>query len=130
MSVTLTGSAVPSDQNVPASARQSVMSEKSGGTPPYQSSPRPSLSRSHPRLSQHHSHGGAAPHDGERLSFSLDDTFKEMDEFQEDPALFLEENSWEGEDSEHSDPTLALLNSSHFQVGDLFLREERWKKSK
>lgn len=46
----------------------------------------------------------------------MDDTFKEMDEFQEDPPLFLEENSWEGEDSEFSDPTLTLLNHEHFQV--------------
>ncbi|TMS17849.1 SH3 domain and tetratricopeptide repeat-containing protein 2 [Larimichthys crocea] len=53
--------------------------------------------------------------EGERLSFMLDDTFRELDEFQEDPPLFLEENSWEGEDSEHSDPTLTLLNHEHFQ---------------
>lgn len=96
------------------------MSERSGGTPPYHSSPRPSLSQSHPRLSRYHSHS-AAPNDGERLSFSLDDTFRELDEFQEDPPLFLEENSWEGEDSEHSDPTLTLLNCSHFQVSALVL---------
>uniref|UniRef100_H3DI48 SH3 domain and tetratricopeptide repeats 2 n=1 Tax=Tetraodon nigroviridis TaxID=99883 RepID=H3DI48_TETNG len=88
--------------------------ERSGGTPPYHSSPRPSLSQSHSRLPHHHSHN-AVPHEGERLSFSLDDTFRELDEFQEDPPLFLEENSWEGEDSEHSDPTLTLLNCSHFQ---------------
>lgn len=91
------------------------MSEKSGGTPPYHSSPRPSLSQSHSRLPHHHSHN-AVPHEEERLSFSLDDTFRELDEFQEDPPLFLDENSWEGEVSEHSDPTLTLLNCSHFQV--------------
>lgn len=96
------------------------MSERSGGTPPYHSSPRPSLSQSHPRLSHYHSHN-TLPHEGERLSFSLDDTFRELDEFQEDPPLFLEENSWEREDSEHSDPTLTLLNCSHFQVSDLFI---------
>uniref|UniRef100_H2TB28 SH3 domain and tetratricopeptide repeats 2 n=1 Tax=Takifugu rubripes TaxID=31033 RepID=H2TB28_TAKRU len=102
------------EQNVPSSARQSVMSERSGGTPPYHSSPRPSLSQSHPRLSHYHSYN-TLPHEGERLSFSLDDTFRELDEFQEDPPLFLEENSWEREDSEHSDPTLTLLNCTHFQ---------------
>lgn len=92
------------------------MSERSGGTPPYHSSPRPSLSQSHPHLPHN-----SVPHEGERLSFSLDDTFRELDEFQEDPPLFLEENSWEGEDSDHSDPTLTLLNCSHFQVSHLFL---------
>ncbi|XP_035524957.1 SH3 domain and tetratricopeptide repeat-containing protein 2 isoform X3 [Morone saxatilis] len=102
------------DYNVPTSARQSVISERSGGTPPYHSSPRTSLSHSHPRLSLYHSHN-PLPQEGERLSFTLDDTFREMDEFQEDPPLFLEENSWEGEDSEHSDPTLTLLNHEHFQ---------------
>lgn len=117
-----TGFAVPSDQNVPSSARQSVMSERSGGTPPYHSSPRPSLSQSHSRLPHQHSHN-AVPHEGERLSFSLHDTFRELDEFQEDPPLFMEENSWEGQDSEHSDPTLTLLNCSHFQVSHLFLRK-------
>ncbi|XP_068451523.1 SH3 domain and tetratricopeptide repeat-containing protein 2 [Clinocottus analis] len=102
------------DHKVPASTRQSVMSEKSGGTPPYQSSPRTSLSYSSPRLSLYQSHN-PLPREGERLSFTLDDTFREMDEFQEDPPLFLEENSWEGEDSEFSDPTLTLLNHEHFQ---------------
>ncbi|XP_051276509.1 SH3 domain and tetratricopeptide repeat-containing protein 2 isoform X3 [Dicentrarchus labrax] len=102
------------DYNVPTSARQSVISERSGGTPPYHSSPRTSLSHSHPRLSLYHSHN-PLPQEGEHLSFTLDDTFREMDEFQEDPPLFLEENSWEGEDSEHIDPTLTLLNHEHFQ---------------
>lgn len=103
------------DQNVPLSTRQSVMSERSGGTPPYQSSPRTSLSHSYHRLSLYHSHN-TLPQEGERLSFTLEDTFRELDEFQEDPPLFLEENSWEGEDSDHSDPTLTLLNCEHFQV--------------
>ncbi|XP_031158385.1 SH3 domain and tetratricopeptide repeat-containing protein 2 isoform X2 [Sander lucioperca] len=102
------------DHKIPASARQSVMSEKSGGTPPYHSSPRASLSHSSPRLSLYQSHN-PLPREGERLSFTLDDTFRELDEFQEDPPLFLEENSWEGEDSEFSDPTLTLLNHEHFQ---------------
>ncbi|XP_059201721.1 SH3 domain and tetratricopeptide repeat-containing protein 2 [Centropristis striata] len=102
------------EHKVPASARQSVISEKSGGTPPYHSSPRTSVSHSSPRLSLYQSHN-PLPREGERLSFTLDDTFRELDEFQEDPPLFLEENSWEGEDSEFSDPTLTLLNHEHFQ---------------
>lgn len=91
------------------------MSERSGGTPPYHSSPRTSFSHSSPRLSFYHSHN-PLPQEGERLSFTLEDTFKEMDEFQEDPPLFLEENSWEGEESELCDPTLTLLNHYGFQV--------------
>ncbi|XP_070769579.1 SH3 domain and tetratricopeptide repeat-containing protein 2 [Enoplosus armatus] len=102
------------DRNISTSTRQSVVSERSGGTPPYHSSPRTSLSYSHPRLSLSHSHN-PLPHEGERLSFTLEDTFREMDEFQEDPPLFLEDNSCEGEDSELSDPTLTLLNCEHFQ---------------
>ena len=94
------------------------MSERSGGTPPYHSSPRSSFSHSNPRLSVYHSHN-ALPQEGERLSFSLDDTFRELDEFQEDPPLFLEENSLEGEDPEHTDPTLILLNRDHFQVSGI-----------
>lgn len=100
---------------VPASARQSVMSEASGATPPDHSSPRASFSHSYPRLSLYHSHN-PLPQEGERLSFTLDDTFRELDEFQEDPPLFLEENSWEGDESELSDPTMTLLNHEHFQV--------------
>ncbi|KAM9850355.1 SH3 domain and tetratricopeptide repeat-containing protein 2 [Aulostomus maculatus] len=102
------------DHKVLSSARQSVMSDKSGGMPPYHSSPRPSFSHSSPRLSIYHSQN-PLPQEGERLSFTLDDTFREMDEFQEDPPLFLEENSWEGEESELSDPTLTLLNKDNFQ---------------
>uniref|UniRef100_A0A665TS67 SH3 domain and tetratricopeptide repeat-containing protein 2-like n=1 Tax=Echeneis naucrates TaxID=173247 RepID=A0A665TS67_ECHNA len=98
-----------------SSARQSVMSEKSVGTPPCQSSPRTSVSHSSPRLSSCHSHNPLPPQ-GERLSFALDDTYRELDlEFQEDPPLFLEENSWEGDESDLSDPTLTLLNQTHFQ---------------
>lgn len=97
------------------SARQSIMSERSGVTPTHQSSPRQSLSRSSPHLSLCHSLN-PLPREGERLSFTLDDTFRELDEFQEDPPLFLEENSWDGEESESSDPTLTLLNQEHFQV--------------
>ncbi|XP_047441644.1 SH3 domain and tetratricopeptide repeat-containing protein 2 isoform X2 [Mugil cephalus] len=96
------------------STRQSVMSEKSTGTPPFQSSPRTSVSYSSPRLSFHQSHN-PLPREGERLSFTLDDTFRELDEFQEDPPLFLEENSWDGDESELNDPTLTLLNQQHYQ---------------
>ncbi|KAM4621768.1 SH3 domain and tetratricopeptide repeat-containing protein 2 [Polymixia lowei] len=102
------------DHKTPVSARQSLISERSGETPPYQSSPRPSLSHSSPRPSFYQSHNPLW-RDGEPLSFTLDDTFRELDEFQEDPPLFLEEGSWEGEESEFSDPTLTLLNHSHFQ---------------
>ncbi|XP_077434208.1 SH3 domain and tetratricopeptide repeat-containing protein 2 isoform X1 [Vanacampus margaritifer] len=102
------------DHKVPASTRQSVMSERSGGTPSYHSSPRPSLSHSSPRVSLYQSHNPLAQ-EGERLSFTLDDTFRELSEFQEDLPLFLDENIWEGEESEVSDPTLILLNHDHFQ---------------
>lgn len=103
------------DHKVLSSARQSVISEKSGGTPLYQFSPHTSVSHSSPNVSLYHSHN-PLPREGERLSFTLEDTFRELDEFQEDPPLFLEENSWEGEESEFSDPTLALLNHESFQV--------------
>ncbi|XP_056295193.1 SH3 domain and tetratricopeptide repeat-containing protein 2 isoform X2 [Pseudoliparis swirei] len=103
------------DHKVPPSSRQSVMSDRSGGgTPPYQSSPHTSFSYSSHRLSLYQSHN-PLQRDGECLSFALDDTFREMDEFQEDPPLSLEGNSWEGEDSEFSDPTLTLLNQPRFQ---------------
>ncbi|KAM3867056.1 SH3 domain and tetratricopeptide repeat-containing protein 2 [Diretmus argenteus] len=102
------------DHKVPVSTRQSLISERSGGTPPYHSSPRPSLSHSSPRLSFYQSHN-PLPREGEPLCFALNDTFRELDEFQEDPPLFLEDNSWEGEESELSDPTLTLLNNDHFQ---------------
>ncbi|XP_069387703.1 SH3 domain and tetratricopeptide repeat-containing protein 2 isoform X1 [Paralichthys olivaceus] len=105
------------DHKVSSNTRQSVLSERSersGGTPPYHSSPRNSLSLSSPRLSLYRSQN-PLPHEGEHLSFTLEDTFRELDEFQEDPPLFSEENSWEGEESEISDPTLTLLNREHFQ---------------
>ncbi|XP_014901059.1 SH3 domain and tetratricopeptide repeat-containing protein 2 isoform X1 [Poecilia latipinna] len=95
-----------------SSARQSLMSDRSDGTTQNQSSPRASVVS--PRVSLYHSLN-PLPREGERLSFNLEDTFKELDEFQEDPPLFMEENSWEGEKSELSDPTLALLNHEHFQ---------------
>ncbi|XP_047210175.1 SH3 domain and tetratricopeptide repeat-containing protein 2 isoform X2 [Girardinichthys multiradiatus] len=97
-----------------SSARQSLMSERSEGATLYQSSPHASVSFSSPRMSLHQSHN-PLPQEGECLSFNLEDTFKELDEFQEDPPLFMEENSWEGEESELSDPTLTLFNHKHFQ---------------
>uniref|UniRef100_A0A3P9LUX4 SH3 domain and tetratricopeptide repeats 2 n=2 Tax=Oryzias latipes TaxID=8090 RepID=A0A3P9LUX4_ORYLA len=97
------------DYKVLTSARQSMISERSEGTSPFQFSPHPSISHSSPGVSRCHSHNPL------RLSFTLDDTFRELDEFQEDPPLFLEENSWDGGESEFSDPTLALLNQDHFQ---------------
>uniref|UniRef100_A0A3B3WL72 SH3 domain-containing protein n=1 Tax=Poecilia mexicana TaxID=48701 RepID=A0A3B3WL72_9TELE len=91
-----------------------LMSDRSDGTTQNQLSPRASVSIVSPRVSLYHSLN-PLPREGERLSFNLEDTFKELDEFQEDPPLFMEENSWEGEKSELSDPTLALLNHEHFQ---------------
>lgn len=101
------------DYKVSSSARQSLMSDRSGGTPPYNSSPRASLSQPSPRLSFYQSN--TLPRDGELLSFNLEDTFRELDEFQEEPPLFLDESSWDGDESELSDPTLTLLNHQHFQ---------------
>lgn len=89
------------------------MSERSEGATIYQSSPRASTTS--PRLSRHRSYN-PLPREGERLSFNMDETFRGLDEFHEDPPLFLEENSWDGEESELSDPTLTLLNQEHFQV--------------
>ncbi|KAM4586351.1 SH3 domain and tetratricopeptide repeat-containing protein 2 isoform 2-T2 [Fundulus diaphanus] len=102
------------DFNGFSSVRQSLMSERSEGTTLYRSSPRTSISFSSPRVSFHHSQN-PLPREGERISFNLEDTFKELDEFQEDPPLFMEENSWEGEESELNDPTLTLFNKEHFQ---------------
>ncbi|KAK6299241.1 hypothetical protein J4Q44_G00307510 [Coregonus suidteri] len=108
---------LPKQEHKPhASARQSIISEKSNATPPYHSSPRPSLSHSSPCPSFYASQNALGRGgDGELLSFSLDDTFRAMNEFQEDPPLFLEEGSWEVEESEVCDPTLTLLNVHHFQ---------------
>lgn len=94
------------------STRQSLMSERSEGTTIYQSSPHASITS--PRISHN-----PLPREGERLSFNMDETFRGLDEFHEDPSLFLEENSWDGEESELSDPTLTLLNQEHFQVRSL-----------
>lgn len=105
------------EYKVSSSARQSLMSERSGGTPPYHSSPRNSVSQPSPRQSfyQPHYPHNSLPREGARLSFSPEDTFRELDEFQEEPPLFLEESSWDGDESELSDPTLTLLNQQHFQ---------------
>ncbi|XP_049594229.1 SH3 domain and tetratricopeptide repeat-containing protein 2 isoform X2 [Syngnathus scovelli] len=102
------------DHKVPASTRQSVMSDRSGGTPPYQSSPRPSLSHSSPGVSLYQSHNSLTQ-EGGCLSFTVEDTFRDLGEFHEDLPLFLEENIWEGDESEVRDPTLILLNHDHFQ---------------
>ncbi|XP_072295887.1 SH3 domain and tetratricopeptide repeat-containing protein 2 isoform X2 [Eucyclogobius newberryi] len=95
-----------------SSARQSLMSEKNDETPPYHSSPRNSVSQPSPRPSFHQPHG---TREGERLPFDPEDIFKELDEFQEEPPRFLDESSWDGDESELSDPTLTLLNQEHFQ---------------
>ncbi|XP_061581809.1 SH3 domain and tetratricopeptide repeat-containing protein 2 isoform X2 [Cololabis saira] len=102
------------DDKIFSTPRQSVVSEKSAGTLQHQFSTHTSVSHSSPNVSLYHSHN-PLPREGERLSFTLEDTFRELDEFQEDPPLFLEENSWEGEESELSDPTLTLLNLQAFQ---------------
>lgn len=93
--------------------RQSLISERSEGTTIYQSSPHASITS--PRVSFHHSHN-PLQQEGEHLSFNVDETFRGLDEFQEDPPPYLEETSWDGEDSELIDPTLTLLNQEHFQV--------------
>ncbi|XP_062332333.1 SH3 domain and tetratricopeptide repeat-containing protein 2 isoform X3 [Osmerus eperlanus] len=106
------------DPKTPTSTRQSLISEKSGGTPPYHSSPRASVSQPSPRPSPRpslHQSQNPVGRDGELLSFSLEDTFRELDVFQDNPPLFLEDASWEGDEGELCDPTLTLLNHSNFQ---------------
>ncbi|CAL8271145.1 unnamed protein product [Boreogadus saida] len=121
------------DPKALASARQSVISERSAGTPsfhhhrstfslPSPRAPVSPLSRS-PRPASYHpafsslrpGHADAA----EPLSFAPEDTFRELDELQEDPAFYLEDRSWEGEEAaaELSDPTLDLLDHHEFQEG-------------
>uniref|UniRef100_A0A8C5CTW0 SH3 domain and tetratricopeptide repeats 2 n=1 Tax=Gadus morhua TaxID=8049 RepID=A0A8C5CTW0_GADMO len=121
------------DHKALASARQSVISEWSAGTPsfhhhhstfslPSPRAPVSPLSRS-PRPASYHpafsslrpGHADAA----EPLSFAPEDTFRELDELQEDPAFYLEDRSWEGEEAaaELSDPTLDLLDHHEFQEG-------------
>uniref|UniRef100_A0A8C6T9I4 SH3 domain and tetratricopeptide repeats 2 n=1 Tax=Neogobius melanostomus TaxID=47308 RepID=A0A8C6T9I4_9GOBI len=93
-----------------SSARQSLMSVRS-------SSPRNSVSQTSPRQSLYQPHypQNSLPREGAYLSFNPEDTFRELDEFQEEPPLFLEESGWDGEESELSDPTLTLLNQQDFQ---------------
>ncbi|XP_051514087.1 SH3 domain and tetratricopeptide repeat-containing protein 2-like isoform X2 [Myxocyprinus asiaticus] len=93
-----------SEQKTPVDQRKSTISEKSD-TPPYHSSPRPSFHASWNHLKW----------DSEVLSFSLDDTFQEMDEYEEDPASFMEECIWEPDEAERCDPILTLLNLEYFQ---------------
>ncbi|KAI4880151.1 hypothetical protein NFI96_031171, partial [Prochilodus magdalenae] len=84
--------------------RKSTISEKSE-TPPYHSSPRPSFHASQSHLEREH----------EAFSFSLEDTFREMDEYEEDPPNWMDESVWETEEAELVDPILTFLNLDHFQ---------------
>ncbi|XP_036424873.1 SH3 domain and tetratricopeptide repeat-containing protein 2 isoform X3 [Colossoma macropomum] len=88
----------------PVDARKSTISEKSE-TPPYHSSPRPSFYASQSHLEREH----------EAFSFSLEDTFREMDEYEEDPPNYIDDSIWETEEAEFVDPILTLLNLDHFQ---------------
>ncbi|XP_049339836.1 SH3 domain and tetratricopeptide repeat-containing protein 2 isoform X5 [Astyanax mexicanus] len=92
------------EQKNPVDARKSTISEKSE-TPPYHSSPRPSFYSSQTHLGR----------EQEAFSFSLDDTFREMDEFEEDPPNYMDDSVWETEDAEFVDPLLTLLNLENFQ---------------
>ncbi|XP_066573168.1 SH3 domain and tetratricopeptide repeat-containing protein 2 isoform X1 [Amia ocellicauda] len=85
--------------------RESLVSTKSESAPCH-STPRQSMCTS-PSLSE-------KERENEALSFSFEDTFREMDEFEEDPRVFLEENSWEGEEAEALDPMMTLLNQDCF----------------
>ncbi|KAM9469926.1 SH3 domain and tetratricopeptide repeat-containing protein 2 isoform 1-T1 [Clarias gariepinus] len=91
------------EQKTLADTRKSIILEHSG-TPPYQSSPRPSFYASQSCLDR----------DNEAFSFSLEDTFREMDEYEDDPP-FMDEGIWETEEAEFPDPILTLLNLDHFQ---------------
>uniref|UniRef100_A0A9J8BUP3 SH3 domain and tetratricopeptide repeats 2 n=1 Tax=Cyprinus carpio carpio TaxID=630221 RepID=A0A9J8BUP3_CYPCA len=84
--------------------RKSTISEKSDATP-YHSSPRQSFYASRNHLDQ----------DSEVFSFSLEDTFREMDEYEEDPPNFMDEGIWETDEAERCDPILTLLNLEYFQ---------------
>ncbi|KAJ8254707.1 hypothetical protein GJAV_G00196280 [Gymnothorax javanicus] len=95
----------------PVSARQSILTERSD-SPPYHSSSRYSVYASQSSL------GGY----GESLSFGVDDTFKELDALQEDPALFLsDDGGLEVEESQQCDSTLTFLNHEGFQESYLEL---------
>ncbi|KAI5105085.1 SH3 domain and tetratricopeptide repeat-containing protein 2 isoform X3 [Silurus meridionalis] len=84
-------------------ARKSIIMEHSH-TPSYHSSPQPSFYASQSCLDR----------ENEPFSFSLEDTFKEMDKYQEDPP-FMDEGMWDNEEAEIVDPILTLLNLDHFQ---------------
>ncbi|XP_056327689.1 SH3 domain and tetratricopeptide repeat-containing protein 2 isoform X2 [Danio aesculapii] len=92
------------EQKTTVDQRKRTISEKSDATP-YHSSPRQSFSSSRNHLDR----------DSEVLSFSLEDTFREMDEYEEDPPNFMDEGIWETEEAESCDPILTLLNLEYFQ---------------
>uniref|UniRef100_A0A8C1UXN6 SH3 domain and tetratricopeptide repeats 2 n=1 Tax=Cyprinus carpio TaxID=7962 RepID=A0A8C1UXN6_CYPCA len=93
-----------SEQKSTVDQRKSTISEKSDATP-YHSSPRQSFYASRNHLDQ----------DSEVFSFSLEDTFREMDEYEEDPPNFMDEGIWETDEAERCDPILTLLNLEYFQ---------------
>ncbi|XP_058654744.1 SH3 domain and tetratricopeptide repeat-containing protein 2 isoform X1 [Onychostoma macrolepis] len=93
-----------SEQKSTVDQRKSTISEKSDATP-YHSSPRQSFYASQNHLDR----------DSEVFSFSLEDTFREMDEYEEDPPNFMDEGIWEADEAERCDPILTLLNLEYFQ---------------
>ncbi|XP_059371749.1 SH3 domain and tetratricopeptide repeat-containing protein 2 isoform X1 [Carassius carassius] len=93
-----------SEQKSTVDQRKSTVSEKSDATP-YHSSPRQSFYASWNHLYQ----------DSEVFSFSMEDTFREMDEYEEDPPNFMDEGIWETDEAERCDPILTLLNLEYFQ---------------
>ncbi|XP_062856626.1 SH3 domain and tetratricopeptide repeat-containing protein 2 isoform X2 [Trichomycterus rosablanca] len=91
------------EQKPSVDVRKSTALEKSE-TPPYHSSPQPSFYASQTYLDR----------DQEGLSFSLEDTFRELDEYEEDPP-YMDEDIWESEEPGLVDSTLTFLNLDHFQ---------------
>ncbi|XP_053486822.1 SH3 domain and tetratricopeptide repeat-containing protein 2 isoform X2 [Ictalurus furcatus] len=91
------------EQKTPVDARKSIILEHID-TPSYHSSPLPSFYASQSCLDR----------DNEAFSFSLEDTFREMDEYEEDPP-FMDEGICETEEAEFVDPILTLLNLDYFQ---------------
>ncbi|KAK7922574.1 hypothetical protein WMY93_009476 [Mugilogobius chulae] len=61
---------------------------------------------------------------GEQLTFNPEDTFRELDEFQEEPPLFLDEGSWSGDESEISDPTLTLSTKNTSRSDSYYKHDE------
>ncbi|TRY88791.1 hypothetical protein DNTS_015008, partial [Danionella cerebrum] len=92
------------EQKTTVDQRRSTISEKND-TANYQSSPRQSVYASRNYLDR----------DSEILSFSLEDTFREIDEYEEDLANFMDEGIWEADEVERCDPILTLLNLEYFQ---------------